>query len=223
MELMEAIRRRHSVRQYTDRALEPEAIRRLEQEIAACNAEGDLHIRLETEEPTAFQGLLAHYGKFSNVRNYMVLQGPKGAGLAERIGYYGERLVLTAASLGVDSCWVAVTFRKRAAARGAAAGDQVVCVVALGYGVTTGVPHRSKPLEQLCRTDGAEMPAWFRAGAEAALLAPTAMNQQKFRLTLTGGRGVRAEALPGPYSRVDLGIVKYHFEAAAGRENFDWV
>ena len=96
----------------------------------------------------------------------------------------------------------------------------MVCVIALGYGATQGVAHKSKPVSSLCRTDG-DMPAWFAAGMNAAILAPTAINQQKFRLTLEDNK-VHAESMGGPYASVDLGIVKYHFEVGAGLENFEW-
>ena len=66
-------------------------------------------------------------------------------------------------------------------------------------------------------------PAWFRAGVEAALLAPTAINQQKFRFELVGEREVRAVQTGGFCRGLDLGIVKYHFECGAGKENFTWV
>lgn len=56
---------------------------------------------------------------------------------------------------------------------------------------------------------------------KAALLAPTAMNQQKFRFTLSGNE-VSAKSTGGFYSKMDLGIVKFHFEEGAGRENFTW-
>ena len=63
---------------------------------------------------------------------------------------------------------------------------------------------------------------WFLRGIDAALLAPTAMNQQKFTFTCKGNQ-VSAKAGLGFYSKTDLGIVKYHFELGAGRENFRWV
>ncbi|WP_298017596.1 nitroreductase family protein [uncultured Dysosmobacter sp.] len=220
MEVLEAIRRRHAVRQYTDRPIPAEVLAELREETAACSREGGLHIELAADEPEAFQGIMAHYGKFRGVRNYLALVGPKGPELDEKIGYYGERLVLKAAQLGLDSCWVALTFRRGKCRCTVAPGEKLVCVIALGYGTTHGVPHKSKPMEALCRVDG-DMPAWFRAGMEAALLAPTAVNQQKFRLTLDGN-SVRADAAGGPYSRVDLGIVKYHFEIGAGRDHFTW-
>lgn len=94
--------------------------------------------------------------------------------------------------LGLDSCWVALTFRKGKCQYVARPGEKLVCVIALGYGEGHGVPHKSKPLEALCRTEG-PMPDWFRRGMEAALLAPTATNQQKFRFTLSGD-AVRAES-----------------------------
>ena len=58
-------------------------------------------------------------------------------------------------------------------------------------------------------------------GGEAALLAPTAMNQQKFFFTLAGER-VLAKAGTGFYTRMDLGIVKYHFEIGAGEGEIRW-
>lgn len=220
MELMEAMERRHSVRQYTDRPIPAEILTALREEIDACNRAGGLRIQLAAGEPDAFQGILAHYGKFRGVRNYLALVGPKGADLDEKAGYYGERLVLKAAQLGLDSCWVALTFRRGGCRRAVAPGEKLVCVIALGYGETHGVPHKSKPMESLCRTNGG-MPDWFRSGMEAALLAPTATNQQKFLLTLEGN-AVRAEATGGFYSKVDLGIVKYHFEIGAGKDHFTW-
>lgn len=220
MELMEAIRRRHSVRQYTDRPLPPEVLAALTEEIAACNAEGGLHIQLAVGEPEAFRGLLAHYGSFRGVENYLALVGPRGGD--ERLGYYGERLVLLAARLGLDSCWAALTFRRGRCRCTVEPGEKLACLIALGYGKTHGVPHKSKTLEQVTQAAG-EMPAWFRAGAEAALLAPTAVNQQRFRLILEPGNRVRAESAGGFCSQIDLGIVRYHFEVGAGREHVSWV
>ena len=55
-----------------------------------------------------------------------------------------------------------------------------------------------------------------------ALLAPTAINQQKFKFSLHDGNKVSVKAGLGFYSKVDLGIVKYHFEIGAGVKNFEW-
>lgn len=220
MNVMEAMTARHSVRQYEDKAIEPEKLAALEQEITACNQEGGLHIQLVKDEPRAFDGFMAHYGKFSGVRNYIALIGPKGADLDEKCGYYGERLVLLAQMLGLNTCWVAMTYSKIRTAFTVNAGEKLCVVIALGYGKTQGVAHKSKTFEEVAQVSG-EVPAWFRSGVEAALLAPTAMNQQKFQLTLNGDQ-LTAKAGTAFYSKVDLGIVKYHFELGAGKENFSW-
>lgn len=219
MELMEAIRARHSVRAYKEQRIEEAAVQALQKEIDACNRESGLHIQLATEEPGAFSGLKAKFGNFHNVKNYIALVGKESEALDVQAGYYGERIVLCAQQLGLNTCWVAATFSKSKCQCAIEKAEKLVCVLAIGYGETQGAPHKSKPLEAL--TDVADMPEWFRRGLEAAALAPTAMNQQKFLFTLTDGQ-VSAQATGGFYSNIDLGIVKYHFEIGAGKGHFQW-
>lgn len=215
MELNEAMKARHSVRQYTARAIEETVRRELEEEIEACNREGRLHIQAVWDEPKAFDCARAHYGKFSGVTNYIVLIGKKSDTLDERCGYYGERIALKAQQLGLNTCWVAMTYRKVPNAFTVGAGERVTVVLALGYGQTSGAAHKSKSAEQVSNV-GADTPPWFCAGVEAALLAPTAMNQQKFRFTYADGQ-VQCKAGFGFYTKVDLGIARYHFEIGSDR------
>lgn len=220
MTIREAMDARHSVRQYQATALRPEEITELRGEVNACNQESGLHIQLITNEPKAFQGGMARYGKFRGVTNYFALIGPKSPDLEEKCGYYGERLVLKAQQMGLNTCWVAMTYRKVSAAYTIGAGEKLCVVIALGHGETQGVPHRSKALEKVA-TAGGPMPDWFMEGVKAALLAPTAMNQQKFTFHLSGGT-VTAQAGLGFYTKIDLGIAKYHFEVGAGAAQFRW-
>lgn len=220
MDLWEAMRARHSVRSYTDRRIEGETLNALRQEIDACNRESGLNIQLCLDEPGAFSGLILHYGSFRNVRNYVALVGKKGDDLEEKCGYYGERVVLKAAQLGLHTCWVAGFYRKSKVTATVGDGEKLALVISLGYGETHGAPRKTKSIEQLGRADGA-MPGWFRRGLEAAQLAPTARNQQQFRFELDGDR-VKAVALPGLFAKVDLGIAKYHFEIGAGLEGWRW-
>lgn len=219
MDILDAIQTRHSVRSYLQKPLEDGVKSALQNEIRAINQEAGLHFQLVVNEPKAFDSLMARYGKFSGVTNYIALVGKKSPNLDELCGCHGERLVLLAQQLGLNTCWVAMTYKKIPSAFQLAPGEKLVLVIALGYGTTQGVPHKSKSPEDVASVSGA--PEWFRAGVEAALLAPTAMNQQKFTLTLKDGR-VRAKAGAGFYTKIDLGIVKYHFEAGAGKENFQW-
>ena len=220
MTLMEAMQARHSVRQYREEALRREDAALLREEIEACNAESGLHIQLVCGEPKAFSGLLARYGKFSGVTNYIALVGKKGPDLSETCGYFGERIVLRAQQIGLNTCWVAMTYSKVPSAFSAGEGEKLCAVIAVGYGKTQGSGHRVKSVREV--TEGEPpFPEWFVSGVEAALLAPTAMNQQKFRFALHGNR-VSATAGSGFYTKLDLGIVKYHFAMGAGVDAFTW-
>lgn len=220
MTINEAIIARHAVRAYTDKKLDRDILDKLTECIAECNKDSGLHIQLVSGEPKAFNGFMAHYGKFSGVENYIALIGKKGPDLEEKCGYYGEKFAIYAQSLGLNSCWVAMSYSKVKGAYEIGAGEKLLMVISLGYGKTQGVRHKSKPAEQVSNIS-ADSPEWFRKGVEYALLAPTAMNQQKFYLTLNGDR-VAAKAGSGFYTKTDLGIVKYHFEVGAGTENFRW-
>ena len=223
MELIEAIRQRHSVRRYTDQSIELEKVAVLREAIDKFNEESGLNIQLVLEEPKAFAGKLVTYGKFSGVKNYLVMAAPKGKEWEEIVGYYGEKLVLLAQTMGLNTCWVGLTYKKISGAFQLREEDIVHCEISLGYGADQGIQHPLKPMEKFYEADG-EVPDWFKSGLEAALLAPTAVNQQKFKFFLHDADKVEARPLFSMigYTLIDLGIVKCHFEIGAGMENFSW-
>lgn len=221
MNINEVIKNRHSVRQYFDKPLDKYVIDALQEEIAMCNNESGLNIQLVINEPKAFDSLRAHYGQFSGVKNYIALIGKKESDLEEKCGYYGERLVLLAQQLGLNSCWVAMTYKKIPNAFKLKKGEKLVIVIALGYGINQGKEHKIKTISDVSDWNESDMPQWYKAGVEVALLAPTAMNQQKFKFSFDGCY-VTAKAGFGFYSKIDLGIVKYHFELGAAKHNFKW-
>ena len=217
---MELMRERHSVRQYLDKKIPVEIREQLDAYAAELNAEGKLHMQLIYDEPACFNSRMAHYGRFENCSNYIAMIGRNAADLEERCGWYGEKLVLKAQELGLNTCWAALTHGKSMAVCGA--DEKEVILIALGYGKTQGKAHRGKDFSSVT-VQSAVCPDWFRRGVEAALLAPTAVNQQKFRFELKDGNKVRAKAgLIGSCLKIDLGIVKCHFELGAGKENFVW-
>lgn len=219
MDIMDIIRSRHSVRQYLDRPIPLEIRAQLDDCAAALNRESGLNMQILYDEPSCFNSRMARYGKFENAGNYIAMVGRKGDGLEERCGYYGERLVLKAQELGLNTCWVALTHGKSKAR--VAAGEKEVIIIALGYGKAQGAERKSKSASEVSNIE-ANGPDWFRRGVEAALLAPTAVNQQKFRFERDGNRVTAKAGLLGTNLKVDLGIVKCHFELGAGRENFTW-
>ena len=218
MTILEALEQRHSVRKFKDTPIGGDVRSALNSEIEAGNAESGLHAILFTDEPEAFLAGEPHYGQFSGCRNYLVIYGKRGR--AEDVGYYGQRLVLRAQQLGLNSCWVALTYKKGKVARRTENGEKLYIVIALGYGQTQGTAHRGKTAQEVSDLKEGD-PQWYRDGIRAALMAPTAMNQQKFRFRRDGNR-VSLKAGLGFCVGMDLGIVKYNFEIGAGKDSFVW-
>lgn len=222
--LEEAIAARHSVRRYTARQIEGEKLARLLGLIEECNASGQLNLQLVTGEPRAFGGF-ASYGTFEGVSNYVVVAGRRGPTLEEHAGHEGERIVLLAQKMGLNSCWVGMTYKKVGGAFSLREGDKLLCVIALGYGAESGKAHKVKRPDQVSRS-AASAPEWFGRGLKSALLAPTGMNRQKFRLEWTNRQTPDGRPIVKARTRfsfvnlvnLDMGIVKLHFEIGAGRE-----
>ena len=227
MTLLEAVSARHSVRKYVDKELSADIIAALQDKITECNKVGHLNIQLVQNETRAFTGMLS-YGQFSGVKNYLVMVGKKSKDLDERVGYYGEQLVLFVQTLGLNTCWVGLSYRKVPEAYNVGKDEKLVCMIALGYGETQGFSHKIKSIEEVSNASDIT-PSWFKKGVEAALLAPTAVNQQIFSFEYVGVKNnchqIRAKkgfSMIG-YTKIDLGIAKYHFEIGAGKVNFEWV
>ena len=227
MTLSEAINARHSVRKYQNKPIDAQTVQLLTAQIDEANRESGLHMQLVLNEPRAFKGIMS-YGKFHGVENYVAVIGKKTKGTEELVGYYGEKTVLLAQTLSLNTCWVGMTYRKVTDAFTVADDEKLYCVIAVGYGAMQGTSHKIKDAEQVSNVS-ADTPGWFRRGVEAALLAPTAMNQQKFHfeyLPPTQGNkplvvAKRNFSIFG-YTSIDLGIAKCHFEIGAGRDNFEY-
>ena len=221
MDIYQAMTERHSVRAFKDQPIEEEKITLLQKQVNECNNLSGLNIQLITQDKDAFNTMTAHYGKFSNAVNYFAITGKKSPENIINAGYYGQKLVLYAQTMGLNTCWVALTYNKKKNKILIKDNEKLFCVIALGYGVNQGNSHKTKSYEQV--TENAQnAPEWFKKGVQAALLAPTAMNQQKFKFILSDN-GVHIKRGLGFYTKLDLGIVKYHFETAAGKDNFKWV
>ena len=223
MDILEAIRARHSVRKYMERPIGAAEADRLKAAVERINADSGLDVQLVLEEPRSFSSGVWKYGQFSGVTNYFVMAGPKGKEAEEKVGWYGEELVLLAQTLGLNTCWVGLTYKKVPGTFTLREGDKIHCVIALGYGANQGVQHPLRPVEKFYEAAG-EVPEWFLKGMEAAILAPTAVNQQKFKFILHADGSVEAKPLLSVfgYTIIDLGIVKFHFELGAGKEHFRW-
>lgn len=220
MKIEDIIRARHSVRNYLDKKIEDDKVDVLSELIDKYNTEGNLNIQMVLNNGDAFDKFILHYGRIKNCKNYIALIGRKDeSNVEEKVGYYGEHLVLKAQELGLNTCWVAGTYSKSAVVANIAKDEKLYCIIALGYGDTNGNIRKSKSPEEVANIENS--PEWFKRGVEFALLAPTAINQQKFKLEYIDDDNVKASAPNSRMAKIDLGIVKYHFELGADKK-FDW-
>ena len=210
---IEAIQMRHSVRTYQNRKIAHEKVEQLKSLIDEINTEGNLHLQFIEDPGNTFKRILSKVMGLSSAPSVIACVGPDDAALDERIGYYGEKIVLAAQCMGLSTCW-AGTFQKNSVPAEVRAGERLVIVIAMGYGENQGRQRRSKTPEQVSNAQGSQ-PDWFNFGVEMALRAPTAINQQSFEIRLNEDGSVVFADKGGPFSKVDLGIVKYHFTVGA--------
>ncbi len=210
---IEAVKERHSVRKYTEKKIEPEKAEKIACLIEECNREGNLHMQFIPEAEKIYSRTLNMARGLGGAPGVIACAGPDDGTLEERIGYYGEKVVLFAQTLGLNTCWAGMFNAKNVAAR-IGEGERLVIVIAIGYGANQGVQRRSKDYSEVVEGED-EKPEWFRYGVELALLAPTAVNQQKFRFGIDENGEVYVTEGKGPFSRVDKGIVRYHFDLGA--------
>ena len=207
---------RHSVRKYIDKKIPLDIREIIRSEIESINKESGLSFKAVYDDPEPFNKRFLFGEAFKNCKNYFVLSGPRKKD--EDIGYYGERLVLLCQSIGINTCWVAASYKRKMVNY---EGNTLYLVIAFGYGENNGVPHKSKAIHEVSNANDSS-PEWFKNGVLGALYAPTAMNKQRFYLSLTSDGTVKITTESGPYKKVDLGIVKYNFEIASGMSKYIW-
>ena len=210
------IKERHSVRSYLDKDIDKEIITELNKMIHLINESENLNIQFILNDPEVFDKFILHYGRIKNCKNYIALIGKDDSSLEEKVGYFGEQIVLKAQELGLNTCWVAGTYKKSSVKAKINDGEKLVCIIAIGYGNSSGNARKSKTISDVSLSK--EYPDWYKKGVEFSLLAPTALNQQKFKFEYIDDNHVRVFPGKGSMTKIDLGIVKYHFELGANKK-----
>lgn len=225
----EPIRKRVSCRAYQDRPLEPALIASLQNKIQELNEASGLHFQLivsDTPGKPAVKLLAAMFSGSPNVCAALV--GGEDCISGEKVGYYGEKLVLYATSLGLGTCWVAGTFDRKSVRPDIAPGEKLWDVVPIGYALET-VPARQKMIRKSIRSRDrkpeeflesdlplAQLPMWVQKGVEAVRLGPSAVNQQPVNIRFRNGTiSARIWKKGHGLEYNDLGIAKCQFEAGA--------
>lgn len=218
MDFKEAMQKRHTVRKYTDKPLSDEIIAKINERIELNNKNYNLNMKLMINNSKGVSSIMKLM-MARGVNNFIILAGDVSGNLDERLGYSGADIMLYAQTLGLNTWWVGGTFNRSVSRY--VDNKKVTGIIAIGYGQTQGVPHKSKNVEDVSKYEGTIIPPWFISGVDGALLAPTALNKQDFMLIGNGNR-VKIECSNGIFTGSNVGLIKYHFELGAGKGNFEW-
>ncbi|MBP3783566.1 MULTISPECIES: nitroreductase family protein [Lachnospiraceae] len=213
MSEIDAIKERHSVRNYEAKKIEADKVEKIRAKIEELNKEGNLHLQFMEDAGKTYNKLFNKVAGLGSAPSVIACVGIDDETLEQRVGYYGEKLVLFIQELGLNTCW-AGTFNQKNIGAEVGNNKKLVISIAVGYGKDKGKPHKSKSPEQVIEAKG-DRPYWFNKGVDMALLAPTAINQQKFTIRLNEDESVDFVDKGGIFSQVDLGIVRCHFEIGA--------
>lgn len=206
---------RHSVRNYLDQEVEHNLISKLEEKVQEVNNKSGLNIEITLNERLAMAGFEP---RLANANNYLVMKGnaldPK---LKEKVGYYGEELVLFLTSLNLGSLWVAGSLHPDKVQYKKIDEENMVLIIAFGHCKDFGKAHISKSLNELSNLDE-NSPLWFKKGVEEVALAPSAMNMQNYYFKYIDEDKVEVSSKPARWAKVDKGIAIYHFEIGSERK-----
>lgn len=217
MDNKEAIHKRHTVRKYLDKPIKESDIKKINTRIESLNKKHNLSLKLITNNN---HGLATGWKLIAkNATNFIILAGENTQKSREKIGYASSDLMLYAQTLGLNTWWIGGMYSKKV--KQLVPGAHMVGILVVGFGATQGKPHKSKTAEDVATYAGTP-PQWFKDGVQAALLAPTAVNRQGFKIA-GKGKNVSITYKKAPFDMEDLGIVKHHFQTAANPKNFTFV
>jgi nitroreductase len=232
MTLEEAIFVRKSRRSYLNKKIDEQVLAKLNKLIEHCNDKANLSIELIEDGSDAFNGLHRSYGMFKGVRTIIALKGnKKDKNLKEKLGFYGELLVLKAVSFDLGTCWVGGSFHKNNRLFDLSNDESLVCVITLGYTkpvlsfkeklIRNSTHGHVKSPEYFYKSDTIPIPHWFSEGIKAVQKAPSAINRQKYTFYYNKGIVSAHTENSAMFDLVDLGIAKVHFSIICGG-HFDW-
>jgi len=231
--LMKAIDARRSRRKYINTPMDSGVVKTLEELVKKYNAMGNVRMELVTNDGTAFNGLSKSYGLLSGVNDFIgLIADKKDFLMEEKLGYYGEILVLEATALGLGTCWVGGSFDKKNMPFALSDNENVACTITIGSvdekdsfkeKLVRSLSHRkTKTVEELYTGDPI-VPEWFINGMQAVQKAPSAVNRQPVLFSYDAGvvtASVKDET--DFMMAIDLGIAKLHFELGAGSGSWEW-
>lgn len=217
---------RTSRRTYLPEKMEPPKAARLRLMAEDCNTEGGLNIRFVEDGAELFRSFKGSYGMLRGVQSYFAMAANRSLPhRLEKLGYYGELIVLESTALGLGTCWVSGTYNREGCRKqiGLRPEEELAGIILVGpvkeekslkeKAMSLAGKKRKPLVEWITPAEG--LPDWVAAGVETARKAPSAKNGQPVYLTYGNGAVTASVDRPDSTQGIDLGIAMAHFELGA--------
>ncbi len=227
MDFKSLIVKGRSVRDFKETPVDAKILTELEKYVEDCKKlvpSIDIEAKFYAGDDTykRLYGIAGYQGVMIQAPNYLVIISEDKPQHLENAGYVGERTILKARDLGVDSCWVSYSDRDMVKKTlGLETDKEVVALIALGYGANHGqveyagktgdnyskakITESSKGSNRISIEEMVFIDKWGNSAnsellEERALLdafsyarmAPSALNKQPWRFIVDGGRVILA-------------------------------
>lgn len=226
----EALEKRISVRAYEKKPVPADIVAELRAAVEDANRAAGLHFQLADTNGAKKSAVKLVPAMFSGeVYTCALLVGPGDELGGEMVGYFSEKLILRAVSLGLGTCWVAGTYDRKSVSPEIGEGEKLWGVIPMGTApektpviqrtIRSRIRAKDRKTEAFVESDFpfSSLPAWVRAGAEAVKAGPSAVNQQPVNIVYKNGlvtmRLWKEKKNEMMYN--DLGIAKYQFQVGA--------
>jgi nitroreductase len=233
MSVIETIKQRRSVRGYTGEPLSKEHTGCIEQYISGLEAPFGANVRIRLIHTKTATGnvKLGTYGVIGGAGDFLTLAYGQGPLVEESAAYVFEQVILFCTSLNLGTCWLGGAFSRKdfGGQTDLNPGEKLHIVSPAGYAGgrkrfwdsfigAEGKHHSRKPFGSLffyrdfATPLTAEAAGIYLQPLEMVRLAPSANNQQSWRVTLDEGalHFYYRKSLAG-FNAIDLGIALCHF------------
>jgi hypothetical protein len=225
---------RTSRRSYEGREIDSDKVKCIENLITEINSESGLSIQLIKNGKEVFNSFKSTYGLITGVKSFIALVGNKDIENVEnKLGYFGEFIVLEATKLGLGTCWIGGTYDKKVAQNiiNFKDNENMYCIISIGHvkenknlkeKLVSSFSKNKKTFNEVLISKEKEIPTWVKSGIEAVIKAPSAINKQPWKYSFNQNIvKVYLEKENHGYEHIDVGISMAHFELGAKNENYN--
>lgn len=184
------------------------------------------------------KNIAGYNGYMIEAPNYVVILSDNKSGYIENSGYMGERLILKARDLGIDSCWVTINDGDAIKEKLNITSDkEVTAIIALGYEDNKYTKNKSGA-ERLSVEEIVYMNDWGNNASVVELeerclleafsyarMAPSTLNRQPWRFIIDGEKiilAVKNDNFTSDYEKgIESGISMLYFGLIVDATMFD--